>query len=153
MDNGALQVEKMWKYIVAILLLSTGLASASPVDRGMRAGGTQAVFIDEGRDPIPFSVTCSSQLWTTLVSSSSIGRSINVFTPSDNTVDVCISTFSTTAITCLAETNGIQLTKNEHFTIYAPIKWFCRAKATATAVIKGYYSRDRNDFGYNQLNP
>lgn len=134
----------MFKLIAALLFLPC-MAFAD----GRYRTQVQPVYQDEGDEPVPYSVSCSSTAWTQIVSSDTISRSVLFYTPSDNTASssICISTISSSFTSCVAGTAGTELTPDSALTDYTKKRWFCRARANGNGIIKGWRSRDKRDGG------
>lgn len=131
------------------LLLVPGLGWAAPELNWK----VQPVHQDDGNQALPFSVECSSQAWTTIVSSSTIRRSILIYSPRTNpnasTDAVCISTITSSFTSCVDGTAGVELTADSALTDYSKVRWNCRGRANTTDLhqLKGYENQDRGDHG------
>lgn len=140
------------------ILLAMGLFCLFPAlshSEGALETGPKPIWLDEGDVPIPFSVTCASTSWTTLVSSDTIRRSLLVQSVSDNSKNICISTITTTGYACADGTPGIELGGKDTWSDYTVISWKCRARQTVGStdtrgVLKGIVYRDKGDYGRNR---
>ena len=140
----------------ALLAALLACTPAICLANGSKWQGTTPVYQDEGNVPIAFDTVCSSSVWTVLVASDSIRRSVLFQALPTNSVNVCITpSSSTSAPSCGDTTPGIELTPNASLTDYTVAKWWCMARTVATGasiVIKGYWTRDYGDYG-NISNP
>lgn len=116
------------------------------------------VYQTEGRNFITFNVKCTSTTWSTVASSDTIRRAIIMQSASSNTASIClmpgfqVTDFSTNT-PCNMDTAGIELSSTTAGTSiwkdYTMFPWNCRAASNAsTQTIKGYWTRDRGDFGH-----
>lgn len=133
-------------------LLTLALACLAPLPALAQGGGGQdplATYLDEGRDPVPFWITCTSTSWTVVVTSDTAKRAAILQAPPDNDTNICIS--SATAGTCVGTMGGVELAANDSLTDNGRSLWRCRARAntaaTMTTNIKGVIWRDRSDYG------
>ena len=109
-------------------------------------------FQDEGRDPVPFNISCSSNAWTVLATSDTIRRSITAQLSSDSPNKVCIATVTASTNACDDTTPGVELSSSAFsWTDYTQSAWRCRSRSGdavgAVGRIRGYFSRDRGDYG------
>ncbi len=143
---------------LGLLFGLAALAATGP--RCVVAQGTlniqpSTVYQSEGRNPVPFSVTCSTPSWTVVVSSDAISRSTFMEAISSNTAAVCLLPFTggvtpTVAVSsqCVTATKGIELPPNSAYTDYSKAAWACAASSgTVNQVIKGVRTRDAGDYG------
>jgi len=135
---------------LALVLLLQGAGQAA----GLKSTEVQPTHLDEGRNPVFFSVQCSSQAWTVVQSSDTISRSITMYAPRTNpngaSDAVCISSVTTTSQACNDGVGGVELTPDSAFTDYTKVQWNCRSRANNTQLgtVKGYRGRDKGDYGY-----
>lgn len=154
-EAGALRIALGAAVVGLGLALAAKLATASP----RAQWETQKTYRAEGNQNIPFAVACSSGHWyevgvptsavgyTVLQSSDVIRRSILMQGVSSNTSGVCVSTRQAVDVTCTDTTNGAEIIGTAALTDYSEAAWYCRCRADAACVLKGYVSRDADDQG------
>lgn len=130
---------------ILIAFVAIGLAMAS--EGGRKNVYVDPVYIHEGdaAGRTPFAIDCSSTSWTTLVATDSTSRSVLFIALDDNAGGVCISTTSTSGVTCTDSTNGPELKPGASLTDYTTGAWNCRSRANNVDTIKGYRSKHSED--------
>lgn len=134
------------KILIATMFLAS-MASAAPRNKIESI----PTFRDEGRNPILFSISCTTTSWTVIASSDPIRRSILIQADPGNTLTVCVSTTTNSSDSCTSARPGPKLIAASALTDYTPIQWTCRAASSASvsaAAVSGYSTRDKGDYGY-----
>jgi len=102
--------------------------------------------LNEGNAPVPFSTALSDSAWTAIGSSSPAKRrALGIQSPSTNTGFVCISTTSTSGVTCTVDTNGYQLEPGAAITINDEAVWYGRINSGSVTTVKGSEHADNRD--------
>lgn len=138
------------KQICAVLVLISLAVPVLAGPNGRKTGDTTAVFTDDGDAPVLFSISCSSQAWTVLVSSDSISRSLLAQWGTNNLVGVCISSTTTSGTVCDDSIGGVELSSTTvAWSDNTKAGWNCRSRANASnvGILKGYRARDSGDYG------
>jgi hypothetical protein len=108
----------------------------------------QREFRDEGRNPIPFSVICTTFTWTVVSSSDAIRRGIIFEAIAANQFSTCIATTTNNADPCGDTTPGHEMASNSSLTDYSTAQWTCKSRPqSSTTTIKGVNYRDKGDYG------
>ena len=121
----------------------------------MGTASTQALPVaqDYGNSLTFFSVTCSSNAWTSLAAASQTRRVLFIQRePTATTAQaVCVSTISAGGTTCASATSSLVIsTVTPQVMIYSGAALNCRSIASDTlplAVIKGFSGSDAEDSG------
>lgn len=131
------------KLLIALMFLAPSAFAGGSNDKQ-----TQAVYTDEGRNPVPFNVACTSYTWTVVVSSDAIRRDAFMESMSaDNTVGVCLSTAATANASCGSTTNGPEMAPGDRLTLYNTSGYWCECRTGASCTIKGNTDEDKGDYG------
>lgn len=131
------------------------LAPHSVMAQGEKYQEPQPVYQSEGRNPIPFRVSCATASWTIVVASDTIARSTFMESISSNTNAICLlpsATMTTPSVSissqCMTATQGPELPPNSSLTDYSRAAWYCAASSgTVANILKGYRTRDKGDYG------
>lgn len=101
---------------------------------------------NEGNVATDFAVTCSSTAWTTVKAANTARRALFIQALVANAYGVCVSTYSTSTVTCGDTTVGLELEASAKFTIYDEMARYCRARAGSSGeYLKGSESDDSDD--------
>ncbi len=106
-------------------------------------------YLNEGNDRTPLAVAVTSVTWVTVLSANVTRRSAVLHTLSTATDTVCLSTFTTSGITCASTTKGVHLEKGGVFIDNSEAILYGRLADTVsgTVYIFGMEYKDTKDAG------
>ena len=100
---------------------------------------------NEGNTRAGFSVSCSSNEWTTVLAVRAIRRSFLVQSLSTATELVCLSTFTTSGYACSSSAPGVTLATRDTYNDNSEQAIYCRGQSGAAQTLKGFENYDSRD--------
>jgi hypothetical protein len=144
----------MKKILLAIFLFCGAWMLIETVTAAPRLGvEVTKTYLNEGNTRVPFAVACSSTAWTEVLPAGITRRSAILHTLSTADGIVCLSTATTSALTCAAATNGIHLEKggavvdNSEAVLYGRVETGATGVTAYSVYVYGIVYNDSKDAG------